>query len=121
MGKFYNYLQYGMNKAIGLNINKKKELSFSLKNKLFCQFNNKPCFSKDFTWFFSYLYGNYFQFNPKESPTQISGPINGLKYPTFYASGFKIFLDNNSFFSSISKQTFVETGKFTSIELKKNI
>jgi hypothetical protein len=99
-----------------------------------CSFNGKLCNISDFSWFFSYIYGNCFQFNAGEilKSTELSGSNYGLwlylgnlensnKYPTFIANGLRVFIHNSSFLSSSAEQVLVEMGKLTSVAIKKTL
>ena len=134
ISKFFVTFSYGMYKAFDLNDKQKLELSNSLMKRIqYCIFNAKPCVKNDFSWYFSYLYGNCFSFNSNlNSPkgTTLGGSMYGLillignitnenKISTFYASGLKILIHNDSYLTSSTKQTLAETGKLTNIEIKK--
>ena len=136
VSQYLSYVSYGMNKAFDLDDEKKQKLSNSLKSNIkLCTFDNRPCEKNDFVWYFSYLYGNCFMFNSNASQvktTKMSGSLYGLglllgnltshnKYPTSYASGFRVFVTNTSFLTQSSQQKLVETGKFTSIEIRKTL
>ena len=48
------------------------------------------------------------------------GPLSSQnKYPTYHSTGLRIFVHNNSFLSSSADEVLVETGKHTSITIKK--
>ena len=135
--KVQQLLTHGMKKSFHLNDNEKQNTGFSMKNVLqSCFFNGKKCNISDFTWFYSYSLGNCFQFNSQRNASQpikeskLSGFMNGLilfirnltnsnTHPTFYGSGLKVFVHNNSYLTSSAEEILVETGKLTSISVKK--
>jgi hypothetical protein len=123
----------------GLNDEIKKKLGFSLRQIQSCYFNEMECnLKEDFYWFYSYKWGSCYQFNSgknKRSPlkeTKLGGRNYGLglfigplnitnKYPTYHSTGLRIFVHNNSFLSSSADEILVETGKHTSISIRKTI
>ena len=134
--KFLNYLSYGMYRAFNLSDREKLSLGNSLKSRIqLCTFDNQPCDKNSFVWVFNYFYGNCIMFNSNKSiakHTQISGSLYGLlvqmsnitnhnKYPTYYASGLRVFVTDTSFLTQSSQQTLIETGKATTIEIKKTL
>ena len=126
------YINSRMNKSYYMDDNGKRSLSHDLKDIIqFCQFNSIPCLQSDFSWFFSYMYGNCFQFNSKENvrkSIKSGGLGNGLmltiknltnfnKYS--FGDGLRVFVHNSTFFPSSADQILVETGKTTNIQIKK--
>ena len=93
-----------------------------------CLFNNEPCsIENDFTWHFSYFYGNCKQFNrglniSNVYQTKTEGPVFGLSlvmlkprnqntYPTLTGQGFKLFIHNKSFEPIVPEEVNLEMGK----------
>jgi hypothetical protein len=116
----------------------KRNLGFSLDQIQSCYFNEIECSNEDFYWFFSYKWGSCYQFNSGRNTTLplkqtklggrnyglglFIGPLNtSSKYPTFHSTGLRIFVHNSSFLSSSADEILVETGKHSSISIKKTI
>jgi len=126
-----NYIYYGMRRAFSMNDIQKLELGYDLKEILqFCSFNGELCTLNDFTWIFSFQYGNCFQFKGKKTffLKKLSGSLYGfrlalnrLKSCNSYSvdHGLIVFIHNGTLLTSSSQQMFVEMGKTTNIEIKK--
>ena len=123
-----------IDKTFRMNAAQKQSLGFSLNKTLqSCYFNRQLCDSKDFVWFYSYLWGNCFQFGRGGSKeVLISGRRYGLelfigplsnenKYPTYFGHGLRVFIHNSSLLTSSAEEIFVKTGEQTSISIKKTI
>jgi hypothetical protein len=128
-----------MEQAFGLKDEEKRKLGFSIQQIQSCYFNEIECdINQDFYWFFSYKWGSCYQFNSGKNTTQplkqtklggknyglglFIGPLYNLnKYPTYHSTGLRIFVHNNSFLSSSADEILVETGKHSSISIKKTI
>ena len=135
--KVQNTKNYGMYKAYYLNDLKKKELGLSMESMLrFCYLNGKWCNASDFSWVFSYTYGNCFQFDSKSNgsqlpkETKLSGETYGIvlvlgnlvnqnNRSSSISKGLQVFIHNNSYFSSSTEGVYVETGRQTDIAIKK--
>jgi len=126
------------NQAYNLSDAQKRKLGFSLDQIQSCYFNEIECSNEDFYWFFSYKWGSCYQFNSGKNTTlplkqtKLGGRNYGLglfigplhtasKYPTFHSKGLRIFVHNSSFLSSTADEILVETGKHSSISIKKTI
>ena len=129
------FMGYVMSRSFLFEDSQKQALGFSLDNVLqMCSFNLGSCDSSNFTWYFSYTYGNCFQFNtgistPMRDST-VSGRMYGLvlfmgpltnlnAYDAYYSSGLRIFISNGSFLSTSTQEIFVKTGEHSSITIKK--
>ena len=139
MFKLQRYISYGMNKMYYLSDAEKQSMGISLQNILHtCYFNLVPCNASDFNWFYSYMYGNCFQFNSGKDGTQplketrlggykyglqlfIRNLTNSNKHPNYVATGLRVFVHNGSYFSSSAQEILVEKGKQTSISIRKTI
>jgi hypothetical protein len=115
----------------------KRKLGFSIQQIQSCYFNEVECnFNEDFNWFYSFKWGSCYQFNSGKNSTLplkqtklggrnyglglFIGPLYNLnKYPTYHSTGLRIFVHNNSFLSSSADEILVETGKHSSISIKK--
>ena len=131
--KMQSFQASGMYKAFHLNDTDKQKLGISFDSVLqSCYFNGNMCTISDFRWVFNYMLGNCFQFNSANGlkETKMSGLSFGFallignltnynKYTTFFSSGLRIFIHNSSYFSTTASELFVETGKHTSISIKK--
>jgi hypothetical protein len=102
-----------------------------------CIFNGEPCsIDRDFSWYFSYLYGNCIQFNTGGNTmlnvykTQTEGPVFGLwliltlpknqnKYPTLSGHGFKIYIHNKTLDPMIPEEINYEVGKDIDVAISK--
>jgi hypothetical protein len=120
----------------------RKLLGFRLEDMLlFCHFNQKDCSSKDFSWYFSYEYGNCFQFNsglnlagysiPLKNSTKpgldygfflilILGNVSN-KYVSSLSSGLRVFIHNSSFRPLPEDGIDIKTGTLTNIAIKKSL
>jgi hypothetical protein len=133
-----NLKNMAFEEAFNLSNEEKRNLGFSLDQIQLCYFNEVECSNEDFYWFFSYKWGSCYQFNSGKNTTQplkqtkLGGRNYGLglfigplftasKYPTFHSKGLRIFVHNNSFLSSTAEEILVETGKHSSISIKKTI
>ncbi len=69
--------------ADNLNDTYKKNLGFNLETMLIsCFYNGQTCFASNFSWFWSFDYGNCYTFNTNIK-TSKSGPTTGLKLELF--------------------------------------
>ena len=103
-----------------------------------CKYNNSDCLS-DLHWYWSYDFGNCFQFNvglnATNAPIKIQqsnrvGPDYGLRVgvvpltnvqakASYYASGMIIFVHNTSLRPLKSDGVFIKAGERTSISVKR--
>jgi hypothetical protein len=100
-----------------------------------CKFNNEPCSKSDFTWYYSYVYGNCWQFNANASishMTTIEGQLNGLSlsltvpkntntYPHLEGQGLKLYIHNKSFVPRTADLISVKPGLCTNVAVEKTI
>ena len=108
-----------------MNESTKKSMGFALNQIETCRFDFK------FEWFFSYKYGNCFQFDNRQvKETTMGGRTFGLfltlgplinknNFNTYYSTGLKIFIHNGTFNSTGSEEINIKMGEQTSIKLKK--
>jgi len=130
-----DYTSYAMSKAFSFSDEQKQALGFSLNQSLkSCLFYNKQCFASDFTWKFSYRYGNCFQFDPHKvvKHAHLSENMYGVyvtlgnlenqnEYPGYPSEGIKVFIHNGTEFGSNDLEIFMETGKQAKIDLSKTL
>ena len=142
MEKSLVLMEYNKNiikeQVFGLSDEKKRKLGLSFDRIQSCYFNEIECLNEDFYWFFSYKWGSCYQFNSGKNTTSplketklggrnyglglFIGPLdNTNKYATYHSSGLRIFVHNNSFLSSSADEILVETGKHSSITIKKTV
>jgi hypothetical protein len=78
----YELTQLGIFNDNTLLTEEKKKLGHDINDTLlYCKFNNKPCYSSEFTWSFDEDYGNCYTFNSNKSDlkkSNIAGPQFGL-------------------------------------------
>ena len=102
-----------------------------------CLFKNQPCsIEKDFSWYFSYLYGNCLQFNKglmnssvlyettTEGPTYglsliLQMPPNQNKYPSLSGDGFKLYIHNQSFDPLLPAEINLDMGKEIDVSISR--
>ena len=117
----------------------KKRLGFNLSDKVtFCLFSGQECKASDFSWYWSFDYGNCFQFNSGFNLTNHkvdllngqSGQDFGLqltlyplenmnKYPSTADAGLSVFVHNNSWRPLKSESVFAKPGEKTHILVKR--
>jgi len=133
--KWHAYTLHAMNKAFGLSDEQKQEFGFSLNQSLKeCSFHTEPCLASDFTWRFSYRYGNCFQFDPHRivKNVYLSENMYGIfltlgnlenqnEFPSNPAEGLKIFFHNGTEFSLNDIEIYIEAGKQVKINLHKTM
>jgi len=133
--KWTEYTSYAMNKAFSLSDEQKQELGFSLNQSLkSCLFYDMPCMASDFTWKFSYRYGNCFQFDPHKVVKHayfsenmygvylILGDLeNQNEFSAYPSEGLKVFIHNGTEFGSNDVEIFMETGKQVKIDLSRTL
>ena len=117
----------------------KKSLGLSLSNIIDCQFNKIICDNADFHWYWSYDYGNCWQFNSglnfygqkipikssKSGGNQygltltLTGLIAQNTFPTSSSSGLMVFIHNHSYYPISMNGVAIERGKETMISIEK--
>ena len=111
----------------------KKTLGFSLDTFFSCSFDKAICNkSADFRWYYSYEYGNCWQYNADSSlkTTATQGKDHGLslllvglasknKYPLVKSKGLVVFVHNQSFDPYVSDGVFLETGTETNMAIQR--
>ena len=118
---------------------KRKRLGLKLDHIFTCVYGLKSCSKSDFNWFYSFEYGNCFQFNSgfnkKETLKNIDmqgyrhglqitiGPLsNNNRYVSSWNDGIVVFVHNSSSFKPTSSDgVCLEPGKSTFISVKKTI
>ena len=113
-------------------IEKKKSLNGAFEISS-CIFDKKDC-ENDIDWYFSYKYGNCYQFNTGFNTTKLKTLRNddsefGLKlliylmntniYPIAKSNGLKVFVHNQSSYPEQSKGVFAKKGEETSIAVSR--
>jgi len=124
-----------------LNDAERKRLGFDLQNKLkSCSFAGQECNANDFLWYWSFDYGNCWQFNSGFKPhnqkvdllnAQIGidfglqlliYPLENLnKYPSTNDNGLVVMVHNSSFKPLKSDSIFAKPGEKTHILVKRTI
>jgi hypothetical protein len=123
------------------NVNR-KQLGLTLDQVFMCSYGMKNCSKNEFHWFYSFDYGNCFQFN---SGFNLSGDkidlknidmqghryglqvtigplVNNNRYVSSWNDGMIVFIHNSSTFKpSASNGVCIEPGKSTFIAIKKSI
>ena len=123
-----------------LNEEKKRALGFDLPNKLMtCLFGGQECNASDFKWYWSFDYGNCWQFNSgfsklTNSKIEIANGQSGIefglqmaiyplenknKYPSTSDMGLVVFVHNNTFRPLRSDSIFIKPSEKTHILVKR--
>ncbi len=87
-----------------------------------CYFNQLPCYSSDFTWFFDYNYGNCYTFNANSSnvkTTSKAGPAYGLQLELFTGipSLQDYYIDERGIYLAVTTSGTTPVTSYTGVKL----
>ena len=104
-------------------------LGFPAYDILSCKYAGKDCLDNDLVPFYSYDYGNCWQFNATGKNVIVAGKdfglsmmlmlINRNKYPTTQSDGFVVFIHNSSYEPSFGDGVYLMTGQETNVAVRR--